>query len=510
MSRRPLIMLALVGTATIASATLATAGASAAAPTVNKSAKTTSPIKHVVVLYQENVSFDHYFGTYPYATNTDGSPFTAKPGTPSVNGLTPELLTANPNGVNPHRLGAANALVCDQNHNYTPEQLALDGGLVDKFPTYTGVESCSPPDTAPPGLVMDYYDGNTVTALWNYAQRFSMSDNFFDTTFGPSTPGALNLVSGQTHGATPAVLAGVADNGTDYGDADPTYDECSAGSPIAMSGTNIGSELNAQHITWGWFQGGFTPTSQVNGTVVCGASHTNVGGATVTDYSAHHNPFEYYASTANRAHLPPTTEAEIGHNGQANHQYDLSYFYQSLIDGNLPAVSLVKAARYQDGHAGYSDPIDEQAYLVNTINAIEQSKYWKSTAIIITYDDSDGWYDQVMPPIVNPSASAEDALSGTGVCGNGTPLGGFEDRCGYGQRLPLLVISPYARENSVDSALTDTTSILRFIEDNWSLPRIGGGSFDAIAGSLSGLVNFTHRVSTPLILNPSTGEPAVS
>jgi phospholipase C len=115
-----------------------------------------------------------------------------------------------------------------------------------------------------------------------------------------------------------------------------------------------------------------------------------------------------------------------------------------------------------------------------------------------------------MPPIVNPSASAEDALSDTGVCGNGTPLGGFEDRCGYGQRLPLLVISPYARENSVDSALTDTTSILRFIEDNWSLPRIGGGSFDAIAGSLSGLVNFTHRVSTPLILNPSTGEPAVS
>jgi phospholipase C len=506
--RRPLITLALAGTATIVSASLATVTGASAAATVNNSSKTTSPIKHVVVLFQENVSFDHYFGTYPNATNADGQPFTAKRGTPTVNGLTPELLTANPNGVNPQRLGAANILTCDQDHNYTPEQQALDGGLMDKFPAFTEVESCSPPDTAPPGLVMDYYDGNTVTALWNYAQRFAMSDNDFDTTFGPSTPGVLNLVSGQTHGTTPAVLAGVTDNGTDYGDADPTFDECSAGSTIAMSGTNIGNELNARKVTWGWFQGGFAPTGQVNGTVVCGSSHTNVGGATVADYSAHHEPFQYYASTANPAHLPPVSEAEVGHNGQANHQYDLSYFYQSLSDGNLPAVSFVKAAKYQDGHAGYSDPTDEQTFLVNTINAIEQSRFWKSTAIVITYDDSDGWYDQVMPPIVNPSTSAEDALTGTGQCGNGTPAGGFEDRCGYSQRLPLLVISPYARENSVDNALTDTTSILRFIEDNWSLPRIGGGSFDAHAGTIDGMFDFTHRIPRPLILNPATGEPA--
>jgi phospholipase C len=509
MSRRTLITLALAGTATIVSASFATVTGVTAASTVNNSAKTASPIKHVVVLFQENVSFDHYFGTYPKATNSDGQPFKAKSGTPTVNGLTPALLTANPNGVNPTRLGAANVLTCDQDHDYTPEQQALDGGLMDKFPTYTQVESCSAPDTAPPGLVMDYYDGNTITALWNYAQHFAMSDNNFDTTFGPSTPGAVNLVSGQTHGATPAVLAGVTDNGTVYGDADPTFDECSAGSTIAMSGDNIGNELNARHVTWGWFQGGFAPTSQVNGTVVCGASHTNIGGASVTDYSAHHDPFQYYASTANPAHLPPATEAEVGHPGQANHQYDLSYFYQSLTDGNLPAVSFVKAPRYQDGHAGYSDPLDEQTYLVKTINAIEQSKFWKSTAIVIAYDDSDGWYDQVMPPIVNSSTSVEDALTGTGQCGTGTPAGGFEDRCGYGQRLPLLVVSPYARTNWVDNSITDTTSVLRFIEDNWSLPRIGGGSFDAVAGSIDAMFNFSDRDANPLILNPATGEPAV-
>ena len=114
-----------------------------------------------------------------------------------------------------------------------------------------------------------------------------------------------------------------------------------------------------------------------------------------------------------------------------------------------------------------------------------------------------------MPPIVNPSASAEDALDGQGVCGSGTPMGGYEDRCGYGQRLPLLVISPYARENYVYNSLTDTTSILKLIESNWSLGRIGGGSFDAIAGSLNGMFNFHDRIEKPLILNPSTGEPAV-
>jgi phospholipase C len=275
-----------------------------------------------------------------------------------------------------------------------------------------------------------------------------------------------------------------------------------------MSGTNIGDELSTKHITWGWFQGGFAPTAVVSGHAVCGSTHTNVGGAAVSDYSAHHEPFQYYASTANPAHLPPATEAEIGHDGQAHHQYDLSNFYTALGSGNMPSVSFLKAAKYQDGHAGYSDPLDEQNFLVTAINAIEQSRYWKSTAIVIAYDDSDGWYDHVTPPIINPSSSTEDAYTATGQCGNGTPLAGFQDRCGYGQRLPLLVISPWARQNSVDNSMTDQTSILRFIEDNWSVPRIGGGSFDALAGSLSGLFNYAHRNAAPLILDPTTGEPA--
>src|ERR1700675_4155124 len=117
---------------------------------------------------------------------------------------------------------------------------------------------------------MDYYDGNTVTGLWNYAQHYAMSDNFYDTEFGPSTPGALNLVSGQTGGATPLNAAGqvVPDPG-----AGGSPDGCANHSnpTVKMSGTSIGDLLNAKGITWGWFQGGFAPTSTTSGgTPVCG------------------------------------------------------------------------------------------------------------------------------------------------------------------------------------------------------------------------------------------------
>src|SRR5262249_595327 len=103
---------------------------------------------------------------------------------------------------NPERLTHAEALTSDQNHGYTAEQKAEDNGKMDMFVQNTESDSCSGPSVCPPGIVMDYYDGNTVTALWNYAQYYSMSDNNWDTTFGPSTPGALNVISGSTQGAS--------------------------------------------------------------------------------------------------------------------------------------------------------------------------------------------------------------------------------------------------------------------------------------------------------------------
>jgi phospholipase C len=538
---------AAVGATVASASTSARPADSAAAPATAPAseyrvvAPTRTPIKHVVVLFGENVSFDHYFGTYPYAANTGGSTFQAKPGTPTVNGLytsigksgpTGPLLTANPNSYNPTRLTPSQALTCDQNHAYTPEQKAFDSGKMDKFVQNTETDVCTgqPVLFGQPGLVMDYYDGNTVTGLWNYAQNYAMSDNNYDTVFGPSTPGALNLISGNTGAgyavspttgakvSSPGSVSSLNSNGlgTIYGDLDPAYDDCSdsshtSSSPVGVStGTNVGNLLNAKHVTWGWFQGGFAPTGTNSaGYAVCGASHTNVGGISVADYSPHHDPFQYYKSTANPKHLPPSSEAAIGHTDQASHQYDLSDFATTLKDGNMPAVSFLKAAEYQDAHPGYSDPVDEQHFIVNTVNQIEQSKYWKSTAIVITYDDSDGWYDHQNSPRVNGS---NDPATDQAVC-TSTPikLGTYADRCGYGSRLPLVVISPYTQQNYVSHNVTDQSSITKFIEDNWLHGQsTGNGSYDAVAGSLAargGVLDFrTWPHYSPVILDPATGE----
>jgi phospholipase C len=491
-------MLGLIAAAAIAVvAAGATAGAKADAPT-------TTPIKHLVVIYQENISFDHYFATYPVAANTDGTRFTASKDTPSVNGLNASLLApSNPNSVQPFRLSHAQAQTCDQDHSYTHEQQAFDGGLMDKFVETVGRGAGTCADYGKgPGLVMGYYDGNTVTALWNYAQTFAMSDNSFSTTFGPSTPGALNLVSGQTHGfalTSPAVTT----NGTVIGDPQPTGDKCDTRDNTTSTDSanrNIGDLLNTKSITWGWFQGGFAD---------CAASHTDAGGVSSRDYIPHHEPFQYYASTANPQHLPPSSVAKIGQTDQANHQYDLTDFWAAVDAHNMPAVSFLKAPAYEDGHAGYSTPLDEQRFLVDTINRLERTGYWDDTAVVIAYDDSDGWYDHQMGPIVNQSTDpAYNALT-AGACGAKAEnvAGSYLDRCGYGPRQPLLVVSPWAKSNFVDHSVTDQSSILRFIEDNWQTGRIGNFSFDAKAGSLDNLFAFDHSGNGPnkLLLDPTTG-----
>ncbi len=659
-----------------------------------------TPIQHVVIIFQENESFDHYFGTYPVATNPAGEDaFTALPGTPSVNGLVADslngntnLLSGNPNGANPQRLdpgpnasgvynssldshgsnaGIDNVLTCSQNHNYQPEQEAFDGGKMDKFPGSVGSTSSAPEPGEPACTAnqdLDYYDGNTVTAYWNYAQHYALSDNSFGTTFGPSTPGAINVISGDTgninlvnnNPVTPNALTSpnsslVADGQggfSDINDADPFYDDCSSTtSNIGINNTsasgvtdpNIGDLLNEAGLSWGWFQGGFTPTvaatgapttgytggpAAQSGKAVCGAAHNKgaaLGGTgstgaqpygTTADYVQHHEPFQYYATTANPRHILPTSLSAIGTDTQsftggsygtgtpefntANHQYDMSYFNQlvaaiaqgTMPASSLPAVSYLKAPAYEDEHPSNSDPIDGQHFVTSEINSLMQTPDWANTAVVVAYDDSDGWYDHVYAGNEAGQSGAQNQSSAGGspslgdaenpsVCGGtpitGTALGsstvittGTNDtfsytigagspqtltipaksytpsalasaistasggaitaevsstnqliltdngltsltvnsgdaltslgltpasssspasptvtnaagqpengRCGFGPRLPLLVVSPYAKANFVDHTLSDQASIPNFIEYNWGLPSIPGSA----------------------------------
>jgi phospholipase C len=505
---------------------------------------TTTPIEHVVVIFGENISFDHYFGTYPHALNPPGQPrFVALPNTPSVNGLSGALLTNNPNlnpangpgAANPFRLNRNQAMTADQSHGYTPEQQSFDKGLMDLFPISTGAAGGTP-NTYPEvvntkGMVMGYFDGNTVTAYWNYAQHFAMNDNSYNTQFGPSSPGAINVISGQTNGViaatqqnapSSAVVADGAGGLTMISDYDPKDDVCSSptGYHGDLSGKTIGDLLNEKGLSWGWFQGGFDLTiTNPNGTTDCKRSTVSpTTGLAEADYVQHHQPFQYYQSTKNPRHVRPTNVASVGLTDGANHQYDIHDWFDALAASNLPAVSYLKAQSYQDGHPGNSNPLDEQAFVVKVINTLQQSPFWSTTAVIIAYDDSDGWYDHQMGPLVNGSFTIADALTGTNSCGtegttpvlpgpnsNGAPVYG---RCGLGVRTPFLVISAWAKPNFVDSTVTEQASVVKFIEDNWSLGRIGGGSADARSGSIMQMFDFSKGMpqnSSSVLLDPTTG-----
>ncbi len=730
------LVVALIGSV-VSGAVLGFSGTASADPPTAR-----TPIQHVVVIFQENESFDHYFGTYPVATNPSGEDaFTALPGTPSVNGLVANSLngnvtltgSSNPNGgTGPQRLdpgpnaggvynssldthgsnaGINQVLTCSQNHNYQPEQQAMDGGAMDKFPGSVGSTSAAPEPGEPsctttPDLDLDYYDGNTLTAYWNYAQHYAMSDNSFGTTFGPSTPGAINVISGDTGninlvnnnpvtpgGTTSPNTALVADGQggySDINDSDPFYDDCSSttsniginnASASGVTDPNIGDLLNQAGLSWGFFEGGFTPTTAATGATdsgysggpaaqsgkaVCGAAHNKgaaLGGTgstgaqpygTVADYVQHHEPFQYYATTANPRHILPTSLSAIGTDTQsfsggsygtgtpqfntANHQYDMSYFDQlvaAIAHGtmpatSLPAVSYLKAPAYEDEHPNNSDPIDGQHFVTSEINALMQTPDWSSTAVVVAYDDSDGWYDHVyagneagQSGAQNPSSAGGSPTLGDAenpqVCGGtpikGTALGssvsittGTNDvvtytigggspqtltipagsytpstlatkissasggvitaevnsanqliltdnglsalaitggdalstlglssgasstpaspaltnaggqpengRCGFGPRLPFLVISPYAKSNFVDHTLSDQASIPNFIEYNWGLSPIPGSADHLLTNpantfDLANMFDFTQGATdvagpSPVFLDSAT------
>jgi phospholipase C len=504
--------------------------------TTQDSVPTATPIKHLVVIYGENVSFDHYFATYPTATNPAGEPnFTAAAGTPAANVLTTALLTNNPNltnaangtGVaNPFRLDRTQAATADQNHADTAEQQAEDNGVADLFPKFTGKAGTGGTGAFnTTGLVMGYYDGNTVTAYWNYAQNFAMNDNAYSDQYGPSTPGAINLISGQTNGATVVkhsftsyfISDGVGGT-TDIGDVDPAGDSCSSSTDqMQFTGKNIGDLMNSAGLSWGWFEGGFNLTlTNSNGTTGCKRSSVGLA-ATTADYIPHHEPFQYYASTANPTHARPSSASAIGFQGDgANHQYDIQDYFAAVSSGNNPSVAFLKASAIQDGHAGYSDPLDEQTFVTEVVNYLEQTPDWSGTAVLVLYDDSDGWYDHAYHAPTNGSFDATaDQLNGAGACGvkGTTTVGGgvagagaVNGRCGPGVRQPFIVISPWARKNFVDHTLITQASVTKFIEDNWlSSQRIGGGSFDATTGSIMGMFDFTAGTTPVLFLDNKLG-----
>ncbi len=574
--------------------------------------ETVTPIKNLIVLFEENEAFDKIFGTYPYAANPEdeksprfygvvgnkvpnnylkvgeyglpidlsGNPitqFSDSTTSPQFNAL----ITDNPNEIAPYRQ-SFNTYSCYSSHQYNDELWAygiwhghsnLPGTRqLDGFVRYGGLgyggsiflnnlqyirQSISNMDSpywrqrlgwgcfGPPnhlrniynaagnpgtkntvypeselmsdrrtfftvkgGFNMGYWDGNTTQALWRYAQRFAMSDNFHQLTYGPSTLGHLSLVYGATGPINikytkKSILLGedlidfvTQDSQGGYymvSDLNPALDICRNKDPddvankssinVVMAPSNIGDKLSAHNISWGWFSGGFRLSSGKKG---CGTTGVNQYGASVPIYTPGTQPFQYSNSTANPLHKAPAFGELIGGNGAANHQYDLINFVHVLDQDRLPAVSFLKPKANQDGHGDFSSPADEQNWLVNMINKIQLSSAYKrgEVAIIIAQDDSDGSYDHVL-------------LEPKKIYSNNTMYG-------LGPRLAFLALSPYSKKNYVDSTLIDQASIMKFIKYNWGLgdEPINPYSQENGSGSFLDLFDFTaeNKDVTPLLL----------
>ncbi|MCZ8513766.1 stalk domain-containing protein [Paenibacillus filicis] len=390
---------------------------------------TASPVKHLVVIFQENRSFDNYFGTYPNAPG-----FRPLPGTPAAEGIPQGSYNLDENGkqVAPFLFSNEELQTADVNHNFDDMAKAVNGGKMDGF--YMASENHA---KGTGRIAMGYYDYNALPAYWQYAQHFSMADHFFQPIFGPSTPGALYLVAAQSGNAGNAIK----------GDPVPAFgplggDGGKRWEPLTYA--NIGDKLSAKGISWSWYQGGYAAADQT--------------------YSSHHNPFQYFKNYDTGAY--------------ASNLKDYNDFKKDLDNRSLPAVSYVKGAYGDDEHPGLgnqSTPTAED-FSVQTINDLMRTDYWKDTAVIITYDESGGYWDHMAPPQLQPSP---DGLAGAGP------------------RIPMILVSPYSKMNFVSHTTYDHTSILKFIEWNWGVDALN--SRDASVSNITDMFDFDHPNFAPYV-----------
>jgi phospholipase C len=439
-------------------------------------------IQHTIIVYQENISFDHYFGTFGHGSA----------GIPA--GV--QLFHTTPIGAQlgpyaPVRLdGRTQAATCDVDHEYWAMVLMAHGGAMDRYlqggnnltePNPSTPSTCPSFEANPAGsaLALAYYAGTSGDAsaplqnYWRLASQYTLADNFFSGMYGPSTPNAEWLVAATANTVF---------------DPNPAGDVCNDyGGPFMPQRDipNLGKAASANGVSWAWFQGGFG----------------SCGPAAGAGYSAHHNPFQYFTSTADPTHAW-AWNPRMNLPQPDRHQRDLQVFYAALsgspIGGvvpRLPQISWVKATKPMDGHPGYSSPVADDAFVGDLVNRVQTSKYWRHAAIFVTFDETGGWWDHVAPPVPQdphfaPLVNGYPNISGCQYAGMGDACG----EAGLGPRLPLLVISPFAKRHAVDHDLMDTSSLAKWVEWNYHLPPLGvWGNRDVNAGDLRGAFDFSEE-----------------
>ena len=477
-------------------------------------------IKYVFVLFQENRSFDFYFGVYPGAdgiysrppeqvagfvqpiVNTDGtvvsiSPFKIPMTVVNAQGKTVPLYPQDVASVNHSHLALARKLSLDENsvaHNdqyaLTEEGVTLLDGKPSRFPSLERKQFGE--------LVMSHVDCNVAPFLWQYADRFTLFDHFFDTVIGPSGPNAIAMIAGQSgetqwmlhpdmtqaNGGTTLPMVnnahpywGLALNPAgEPARPGPTHDQKPAPNltfatlPLSFMGSEIQATTAADYnpafdlmdvkadikkiaghgvpaINWGWYQQGYDhePTDPA-------------GIATHKTYVVHHNGPQYFGYVADN----PKASA---------HMHGLGEFFADMADAKLPPSGvfyvrggygnlqgftpadpnprLATVYNGNDDHPGYADTGISEALLAQEINAIARSPYWKQSAILIAYDESDGLYDHAQPRVRSHDA-------------DGVPLD-------QGPRIPFLLISPYGVAHAVSHEPSEHSSIIKFVDELYNL-----------------------------------------
>ena len=416
------------------------------APILHAQTNGLQKINHVIVIYQENWSFDSLYGRFPGANGIDnagaaakqvdknGEPFATLP-QPLNNSFNPAIPDPRfpadlPNGpFDATRFVGPNQTTGDLVHRYYQEQYQIDGGKMDKFVAWS--------DAA--GLVMSYYDATNMPE-GKLAAQFTLMDNFFHSAFGGSFLNHHFLICAcaPTWPNAPSnIVAQLDANGVMTKDGQVTPDGFAIntaftvntphpGSIADMSllipqqtAPTIGDRLNDAGVSWKWYSGGW--------------DQALLGHADPL-FQFHHQAFAFYANYAD------------GTPAKAEHLQDELNFYEDVGSGGLPAVSFIKPLGPDNEHPGYTYLTSGQQHVADLVSAVQNSQYWADTAIIVTYDEHGGRWDHVAPPQV--------------------------DRWGPGSRVPAIIISPFAKRGFVDHTQYETTSILKLIEERWNLPSL--------------------------------------
>ncbi len=448
----------------------AAAVAPAPAPTATPGPTLQSTIKNVIVIYQENWSFDSLYGRFPGANglnnaspanygqvDKNGAAITTLPQPQNSGKPDPNFPAGLP--VQPYNAASyapPNALTGDIVHRFYQQQSQIDGGKMDKFVTWS--------DNG--GLVLSYYDATSMPE-GQLAAQYTLADNFFHSAFGGSFLNHQWLICACTPtfpGAPAAAVANVDASGKQLsldGSGNIVHDGFvtpdgfavntaftvnnphPASAPAAnlvpnQTNVTIGDRLSAANVSWKWYSGGWTNA---------------LAGRADPLFQYHHQPFAYYTNYAD------------GTAAKSAHLQDETNFLADLHNNQLPAVSFIKPLGPDNEHPGYASLVQGQQHVASLIQAVQSSPYWKNTAIVITYDENGGRWDHVSPP---------------------APA----DRWGVGTRVPAIVISPWAKHGFVDHTQYETVSILAFIEKIYGLQPLS--TRDAAANPLANAFDFTQ------------------